>query len=253
MAFPAGRLGRRQNFVSALAAGEGTAPPPIATTPDLALSWRAGAALLALEVVVHLIAAVLLATVLSDASRADSRLLLAAIALHLVQIVVVVWLARSSGNTVRALGLGPPDSWRRALQFGGLLIAAGLMSVAVASGVLGLQTQAGTELAIDSPLGAIPLVLLLIDVIVLTALAEELVYRGALYALLRPRLGPLLSLVVTAVAFAAAHRSLAAFVPLALFGAVLALTYERYGSLLPCIILHGIRNAIAVVLVLAAT
>jgi membrane protease YdiL (CAAX protease family) len=76
------------------------------------------------------------------------------------------------------------------------------------------------------------------------ALAEEILFRGILYAAVRDAGFPRLALWGTAIFFGAIHANLAAFVPLALFGAVLALLYDRTGNLGACIAAHATFNVV---------
>jgi membrane protease YdiL (CAAX protease family) len=85
--------------------------------------------------------------------------------------------------------------------------------------------------------------------IVIGPAAEEILFRGVLYRLLRERGGIVLALVVQAAAFAFMHWFAGA--PLAnvpiygLGGVGLGLLYERTGSLLPGIAMHAFINASA--------
>ena len=78
-------------------------------------------------------------------------------------------------------------------------------------------------------------------------IAEELFFRGYLFAALR-RYGLVPATLVTGVAFGAAHvfsAPIAFIVPLAALGVILCLLYERTGSLYPCIALHVLNNSLA--------
>ena len=79
---------------------------------------------------------------------------------------------------------------------------------------------------------------------------EELLFRGLGYSLLRP-FGRWPAIVLVGVAFAAAHGLVEAFPLLALFGVGLAWIRDRTGSVLPCIVLHGLFNGIAMLAVFA--
>ncbi len=72
--------------------------------------------------------------------------------------------------------------------------------------------------------------------------AEEIVFRGVLFAQLRCAWGDAAAVIVSALLFAAIHLNAVAFVPLAFVGVVLALMFRRTGSLWGSIISHGIYN-----------
>lgn len=84
-------------------------------------------------------------------------------------------------------------------------------------------------------------------VCVVAPLAEEVFFRGFLYGALRKRGVPIAAL-VSGVTFGLAHVAsspIGFVVPLATLGVILALLYERTGSLYPSIALHSLNNSIA--------
>jgi membrane protease YdiL (CAAX protease family) len=95
---------------------------------------------------------------------------------------------------------------------------------------------------LDDPVGVAWFALL---VCVLVPIAEETFFRGFAYPPLRRRYGAQVAMVATAVIFSAAHLQIVNFLPIALLGYILALLYDRTGSLLPAIVLHGLNNLAA--------
>jgi len=81
---------------------------------------------------------------------------------------------------------------------------------------------------------------------VVAPFAEEIFFRGFMFAGMRDRWGLAAGVLVSSLIFALFHMSLSTLVPIALMGAVFALLYERAGSLWPCIALHAIVNLIGV-------
>lgn len=78
--------------------------------------------------------------------------------------------------------------------------------------------------------------------------AEETFFRGFFFGALRNWRGPWPAALLTGVVFGAIHAGSAPavfLVPLGIFGVALCLVRWRTGSLLPCIALHAINNAIA--------
>jgi len=100
------------------------------------------------------------------------------------------------------------------------------------------------------------LALVVAAAVVAAPLVEELFFRRILQGWLEkllPRHDGWLAIVAAAAAFAAAHRGQGlAFIPLLPFGIVLGVIARRTGSIVPCILLHALFNAIGVVLLLAA-
>ena len=81
---------------------------------------------------------------------------------------------------------------------------------------------------------------------VIAPLAEEVFFRGFMFAGMRDRWGLAAGVIVSAVIFALFHMSLSTLIPIAAMGAVFALLYERADSLWPCIALHAAVNLLGV-------
>ena len=75
--------------------------------------------------------------------------------------------------------------------------------------------------------------------------AEEIFFRGYLYAGLRQRWGVGWAMIVSSLLFSLVHFTPAVVVPVFLGGLFFAYVFERTGSVLPCIALHGAMNASA--------
>jgi len=75
--------------------------------------------------------------------------------------------------------------------------------------------------------------------------AEEVLFRGYLYAGLRERWGVATAVLLSSLLFSLVHGILGVVPPIFVMGAILALIYERTESLWPSIALHGAVNALA--------
>ena len=78
--------------------------------------------------------------------------------------------------------------------------------------------------------------------LILAPVAEEVLFRGVLYQVVR-RLGQQPAAVVSTLAFAALHFQLALVPEFVLLGGILTLVFERTRSLYPVIGLHAAYNA----------
>jgi membrane protease YdiL (CAAX protease family) len=92
-----------------------------------------------------------------------------------------------------------------------------------------------------SPASRIPIILL---AVVGAPLAEELVFRGYLYGVLKKYFGALASMVFTAVLFALVHAHIPSLLPLFLLACVFTVAYESSGSLLVPMTMHASFNAV---------
>jgi membrane protease YdiL (CAAX protease family) len=83
---------------------------------------------------------------------------------------------------------------------------------------------------------------------VIAPLAEEIFFRGYFFGALRNWRGPWPAAIVTGAVFGAIHAPsapAAVLVPLAILGFMLCVVRWKTGSLLPCIALHALNNALA--------
>ena len=93
--------------------------------------------------------------------------------------------------------------------------------------------------------GAVPVQVLLI--VFIAPISEEVCFRGMLFGGLRERLPRLAAALISAVIFGGLHAliGISAVPPLIVFGFILALLYEKTGSIVPGILLHMLNNSVA--------
>ena len=78
----------------------------------------------------------------------------------------------------------------------------------------------------------------------LAPVAEEVLFRGILYSILKQLGRPKMALWVASLLFAVVHVNMATFIPLTLLAVVLTLLYEYSGNLLAPIAAHVLFNAV---------
>jgi membrane protease YdiL (CAAX protease family) len=103
-----------------------------------------------------------------------------------------------------------------------------------------------TSFGVDESTVALVAVCVLVTVI--APLAEETFFRGYFFGALREWRGPWPAAVLTGAVFGAIHVGSAPVVfllPLGILGFMLCMVRWRTGSLLPCVALHAINNALA--------
>lgn len=79
-------------------------------------------------------------------------------------------------------------------------------------------------------------------------LVEEFVFRGMVYRYLRGRAGIPWAMVISAALFSVLHLIPTLFAPLFFLGLALAYVAQRYDSIIPAMVLHGVVNLTAVTL-----
>jgi CAAX protease family protein len=174
----------------------------------------------------------------------STALALAQMAQELSFLLVPFALAASRGASVaegmRRLGL---VAFRRldALKWMGAAVGIYLVVVMVYVALVGEPEQ--EDFADD--LGPLWIQILLIAIA--APIGEEVCFRGMLFGGLRERLPMWAAGLISAALFGLLHvtTGISVVPPLIAFGFLLALVYERTGSIWPCILLHMLNNSVA--------
>jgi CAAX protease family protein len=84
-------------------------------------------------------------------------------------------------------------------------------------------------------------------IVIGASISEELCFRGMLFGGLREKLPKYGAALIAGALFGALHAltGVTAVPPLIAFGFILALLYEKTGSIVPCILLHMLNNSVA--------
>ena len=77
---------------------------------------------------------------------------------------------------------------------------------------------------------------------------EELLFRGAITHALLQQYNPTKAILISALLFGVFHINPAQILPAFLIGILLAWTYYKTGSLIPCILMHVLNNSLSVYL-----
>lgn len=81
-----------------------------------------------------------------------------------------------------------------------------------------------------------------ISISVVTGILEEVVFRGLIYNTLKKATGVKIAVFLSAVIFGAAHMNIEQFFYTSLLGALMAVVYEKYGTIIAPIIIHATFN-----------
>lgn len=93
---------------------------------------------------------------------------------------------------------------------------------------------------------------IILTAVVVAPFAEEFLFRGFLYGVIRKAGGRICAILTTSVLFAAIHLSLPAIPGLIVLAVALALAYELTGTLWVPIFMHAIFNGLSVAVILLA-
>ena len=161
-------------------------------------------------------------------------------------IILAVVLAIARPDFRRLLALRAPTSYARALTTAlGVFVVVYVISAIVSAFSDPGQEQGLTPDKWDSS-RATPYVVNFLVFVVVAPVVEELTFRGLGYSLLEP-LGRNVAVLWIGVAFGLAHGLLEALPILIAFGAGLALIRARTDSVYPGMVVHGLFNAVALI------
>ena len=210
---------------------------------------------------------ILLFAVLIGLVRSNRALYRANLETISLSAALVVYLAFGSGLVVALRRLRAPLAflglrWPTLIDLGLTLLLLipwylGIIIVSASSAALfnGGRVIPGNSrlIFVQHPRGIGVLLLALLVTAVAAPICEEVFFRGMLFRLLRTRVPLWAAVLLSAIAFGLAHASPAvsvALLPTFMYmGIVLAAIYARTGWLTNTILLHGLSNAIATVLV----
>jgi membrane protease YdiL (CAAX protease family) len=136
----------------------------------------------------------------------------------------------------------------RALKWSAIAYVAFWVLSAIWAAAIGLNEQDQLPDSLGADESTVALVAVCVLVTVAAPIAEELLFRGYMFGALRNWRGPWPAALITGVLFGAVHvfgQEAEFLLPLALLGVALCVIRWKTGSLLPCIALHAINNAVA--------
>jgi uncharacterized protein len=160
--------------------------------------------------------------------------------------VLVVGLA-VKGAAAAALGLRRTAFWP-AVGWAAVVLGTFWLTSGLLVAIFGEPPEQEITEEIKSEDGALALAGYIGITCLIAPIAEEIFFRGFLFPVLRARVGVAWGVLVTAALFSVVHAlgsPVEALVVLFVLGAGLCLLYLRTGSLLPCIGLHALNNAIS--------
>jgi membrane protease YdiL (CAAX protease family) len=151
------------------------------------------------------------------------------------------WGEASLGEALQRLGVRRFDG-----EAVGWMVVAVIAYLAFAAAYIAIFGSPEQEDIADS-FGTWPLQVLLIAIA--APVSEEICFRGMVFGGLRTRMPLIAAALVSGLIFGLLHAltGLSAVPPLIAFGFILALLYEKTGSILPGIILHMLNNAVALI------
>ena len=222
---------------------------PVPWTPRTTVRWLLGGLLLAI-IVPPLLVAPFDPDLKGDGALLAAQAMFDGLLLLVALGVASDWKFKPLGRPLRLLGLRPfrlSAIWIMLATLVAYYIAAGLFASLVLKPD---QEDIGGELGVGNPSVVIAVAAVLM-IVLLAPIAEELFFRGFLFAGLRTRWSLWPAAITSGLIFGSVHAptGITTVVPLAVLGFALCWLYDRTGSLWPCVIAHMINNGLALAVV----
>jgi hypothetical protein len=223
--------------------------PPVPWTPRTTFWWLIGGLLMAI-IIPPLLVAPFDPDLKSDGALLVAQAIFDGLLLFVALGVASDWKFRPLATPLRLLGLRPfrlNAIWIMLATLVAYYIAAGLFASLVLKPD---QEDIGGELGVGNP-SIVIAVLAVVMIAGFAPIAEELFFRGFVFAGLRSRWSLWPAAITSGLIFGAVHAptGITTVVPLATLGVALCWLYNRTGSLWPCVIAHMINNGLALALV----
>ena len=170
---------------------------------------------------------------------------------YAIVLLIVLWITRGPQQR-DLLALRAPRSWGAAMGWSLLVIFAIYVVSAIAEPFLDPGEEQGLTPDSWEPAHAWAYAVNFVVIAGVAPIVEELMFRGAGYSLLA-RFGRIVAIVGTGVSFGLIHGLVEGLLILAAFGIGLAWLRAKTASVYPCIAVHSLFNAIALVVAVTVT
>ncbi|MHA6260114.1 lysostaphin resistance A-like protein [Sporosarcina sp. CAU 1771] len=142
----------------------------------------------------------------------------------------------------------PRSYWRQIIGWTFVLIIASVLLVTLMSFV-GVGVENSKTESVQNHLSPLTFIIAFASASIISPIYEEIFYRGFLYRWLRSHFGLLSGMLGSSFVFMLVHIPNYNVLPVTLIsGLLFSWTYEKTGSIIPGIIIHGLFNAIALLL-----
>lgn len=143
-----------------------------------------------------------------------------------------------------------PSYWKSIFAWTFAIIAIALVMVLVMELFIGIGSENNKTESLHSRMTPLNFLIGFVSAAIISPIYEEIFYRGFLYRFLRSKYGIPISMLASSFIFMIVHiptynTLLLNFVS----GLIFAWTYEKTGSIVPAMIIHGITNGIFITLV----
>jgi membrane protease YdiL (CAAX protease family) len=164
---------------------------------------------------------------------------------ELLTISLIVLFLRLMGRSFEDAGVGkfkPDFIWQALGGYAVYFVA--IIAVLMVAQALGLPLNEEQEIGFADPAGT-ELILTFLMLGVMVPIAEELLFRGFLYRILRDRLPFLTATTLVSLAFALVHQQIVVGIDVFVLSVVACYLREKTGSIWPGVVVHSLKNSVA--------
>lgn len=193
-----------------------------------------------------------------EATLGDSNLavMLLSVVAGVVQFALILWIVRLQGLGARAIGFLRPafkDIGSGLLLWAGYFVVSAIALVFLQTYDVGIDLDQQQQLGLSPASSLIGLVVIYVAIVITPAFIEELLMRGYLFYGLRAKLSFWPTTLIVSILFGALHLGFwsgepllwIAFIDTFLLSLFLCWGTERYKTIWPAVVAHGIKNSIA--------
>lgn len=189
---------------------------------------------------------------ITDAVSGDISLIFVTYSLsQVVLAAVVLGYVRYRGGGLRDLGFRKfkisKAAWIVIVGFIGFLLTAAGLSLLIEQFLPQVDINAEQQVPFIGAKSRVEILLAFVAIAVIAPIVEEMVFRGLLLPAAAKAFGIPAAVIVTSVIFGLLHPPAIAMVTIGVFGLFLSWAYIRGLSLWPAIILHSVKNLIALI------
>ncbi|MEK5056564.1 type II CAAX endopeptidase family protein [Niallia sp. FSL K6-0212] len=139
--------------------------------------------------------------------------------------------------------------WRAIIGWTFVLIVISIIMVVVIEILIGVGPENNKTDSLQSRTTLLNFFIGFVSAAIISPVYEEIFYRGFLYRFIRSKYGILIGMLGSSLIFMIVHIPTFNTLPINFVsGLIFAWTYEKSGSVVPPIIIHGIFNGIAIIL-----
>lgn len=157
---------------------------------------------------------------------------------------------KPKGQSWKAVGVQsfPKKEWKLIAVWTIILIIASIGLVVVMS-FAGIGTENSKTESLQSQMTLLNFAIGFVSAAIISPIYEEIFYRGFLYRFFSSRYGILSGMLISSVIFTVVHIPTFNTLPVNFVsGLIFSWVYQKTGSVIPCILIHGIFNGIAIIL-----